>query len=591
MERNREDFYWKRLRRRQLLKGAAVAGIGGVGLIAVGCGDDDDGKETPSSGGGGGAQATATPSPAPQITGFEWLQNKPDLALQPKAGGALKYGVGIKAATLDPIKGSSFESANIYTPVYSRLFRPKYGSELNPYNPWKLEIVPDLATGSENPTAGSYTIKLRQGVKWQNVAPVSGRAFTSDDVKFTLESFAASAEFGTAWLPIDKVEAPDAQTVKITLKQPINYLLPALAEMRIVMLPKEVAAADGDFSKRAIGTGPFILDQYTANTSARYKKNPDYYVQGKPYLDSIEYVPYKDAAAGREAYLTGQFPVGRGDGLGTPDQYKDDMSRKKDGVVLQAQSRWQANVWFLGLKSDKAPFNNPQVAQAFSKAWDRAAFAKALLGDLKGNALGNFTWVDYFDKEPDLSAVTKYDVADAKKLLAAAGITGTLDVTCDYAAYSQGLVDQIQFIAEQLKQAGINLKLQQSDFAAYGPKFSQGQFDNMALGFISTVPRFQPLVMKTFLESTSGRNALKISDPELDSSIKKLTESTNAGDQKTAYQAIWNKVHTRPYLIPLIEGPSFFFHDKKVHNWLFNQYSDPAGWGLQSMFEQAWLEA
>ncbi len=590
MEIERTAIYWKRIQRRQLLRGAVTATVGGAALLAVGCGDDDDGDGDSSPGPSGGTTATAQPTAA-AITGFEWLQNKPDLALQAKAGGTLKYGVGIKAASLDPIKSSSFESANVYTPVYSRLFRPKYGSELSPYHPWKFETVPDIATGSESPTPGTVTLKLRPGVKWQNVAPLNGRAFTSEDVKFTLESYAASPEFGTAWLPIDKVEAPDAQTVKITLKQPINYLIPALAEMRIVMLPKEVAQADGDFSKRAIGTGPFILDQYTANTSAHYTKNKDYYVSGKPYLDAIEYVPYKDAATGREAYLTGQFPVGRGDGLGTADQYKDDMKRKADGTVLKLQSRWQANVWFLGLKSDKAPFNNPQVAQAFSKAWDRAAFAKVLLGDLQPNALGNFTWVDYFDKEPDLGAVTKYDVADAKKLLAAAGITGTLDVTCDYAPYSQGLTDQIQFIAEQLKAAGINMKLQQSDFAAYGPKFSQGQFDNMALGFISTVPRYQPLVMKTFLESTSGRNALKINDPELDSSIKKLTESTNTGEQKAAYQSIWNKVHTRPYLIPLIEGPTFFFHDKKVHNWLINQYSDPAGWGLQSMFEQVWLEA
>lgn len=258
---------------------------------------------------------------------------------------------------------------------------------------------------------------------------------------------------------------------------------------------------------------------------------------------------------------------------------------------MQLQSRWQANIFFLGLKSDKPPFNDPRIGQAISKAWNRDAMAKTILGDLKPNALGNFTWVDYFDKQPDLSSVNKYDVADAKKLLSAAGITGTLEATVDYANYGQALVDQIQFIAEQVKEAGINLKLQMSDVAAYGPKFSQGQFDNMALGFISTVPRYQPLIMKTFLESSSGRNALKINDPEIDSNLKKLTESTNVGDQKTAYQAIWNKVHLRPYLSPLLEGPTFFFHDKKVHNWLPNQYSDPGGWGMQTMFEQAWLES
>ncbi|MFI5268489.1 MAG: ABC transporter substrate-binding protein [Chloroflexota bacterium] len=585
-----EPNYWKRIRRRQLLKGAALGAVGGAGLIAVGCGDDDTTK-TPASGGtssSGGTSPAASPTPVP-LTGFKWLQNQPDLTAQPKPGGALKYGITVSQGSLDPVKNSSYTAAYIYTPVYSRLFRPKFGSELSPYNPWTLQIQPDLAASSESPTAGQGNIKIRPNVKWQNVAPVSGRAFTADDVKYTLDTYTASAEFNTAWLPIDSVTVPDSQTVSIKLKQPVNYLIPALAEMRVVMLPKEVAAADGDFSKRAIGTGPFILDQYTPNSVAHFTKNPDYYVAGKPYVNTVEYVRFKDATTARQAYLTGQFPVGAQDGLGADATYKDDLSQKPDGVALQLDSRWQAAVFFLGLKTDKPPFNNPMVAQALSQSYDRKAFAKTLNPNLGANAIGNFTWIDYFDKQPDLSSVNTYDVANAKKLLSAAGVTGTVDATIDYAAYGQGLVDGIQFIAEQSKAAGFNLTPKLNDIAAYGPKFSQGQFDNMALGFIATVPRYTPLTMKTFLESTSGRNALKINDPDLDAQIKTLTTSTDQAAQKSAYQAIWNKVHLRPYLLPMLDSPVIFEWDKTVHNWLFNQYSDPAGWGQQSMLEQVWL--
>jgi len=588
-----EPNYWKRIRRRQLLRGAALGVVGGAGLIAVGCGDDDNTNTTTtapagSSTSGAGKTTAASPTAAP-ITGFKWLQNEPDLKATPKAGGNLKYGIAVSQGSLDPIKNSSYTAAYIYTPVYSRLFRPKYGSELSPYNPWTLQIQPDLASGSETPTAGQVNIKIRPGVKWQNVDPVNGRAFTADDVKYSLDAYAASAEFNTAWLPIDSVTVPDAQTVTIKLKQPVNYLIPALAEMRVVMLPKEVAAADGDFSKRAVGTGPFILDQYTPNSVAHFKKNPDYYVQGKPYVDTVEFVRFKDATTAAQAYLTGQFPVGAQDGLGGDATLKDQLNQKKDGVALQLDSRWQAAVFFLGLKTDKPPFNNPMVAQALSQSYDRKALAKTLYPNLGAQALGNFTWVDYFDKQPDLSSVNNYDVANAKKLLQAAGITGTVDATIDYAAYGQAQADTIQFIAEQAKQAGFNLTPKLNDIAAYGPKFSQGQFDNVALGFISTVPRYTPLTMKTFLESTSARNALKINDPELDAQVKTLTTSSDQAAQKSAYQAIWNKVHLRPYLLPLLDTPAVFMWDKTVHNWLVNAYSDPAGWGNQSMLEQVWL--
>ena len=590
-----ETNYWKRIRRRQLLKGAALGAVGGVGLIAVGCGDDDSTSNTPAGGTTPGASATsgsspaASPTAAAQVSGFKWLQNKPDLTLQPKSGGALKYGIYLGKGSLDPIKNSSYAASYVWTPVYNRLFRPKYGSELNPYNPWTLQIQPDLAASSETPTAGQVNIKIKPNVKWQNKAPVNGRAFTAEDVKFTLEAYIASAEFSSAWLPIDTVTVTDPQTVAIKLKQPINYLIPALAEMRVVMLPKEVAAQDGDFSKTAVGTGPYILDEYTPGATTKYKKNPDYFVSGKPYVDTIEFVRYNDPASEAQGYLTGQFPVGAQDGLGGDATYKDQMSQSPNSVVFELDSRWQAAVFFLGMKTDKPPFNNPQVAQALSKSWDRTAMAKTLAPNLGANAIGNFTWVDYFDKQPDLSSVNTYDIADAKKLLSAAGVNGSLDATIEYTTYGTAIVDQIQFIAQQAKDAGFNLKLQQDDIAAYGPKFSQGQFDNMALGFISSVPRYAPLIMKTFLESTSARNSLKINDSEIDSNIKTLTTSTDTAAQKAAYQAIWNKFHLRPYAVPLLDQPTLFFHDKTVHNWLFNAYSDPAGWGMQSMFEQVWL--
>jgi peptide/nickel transport system substrate-binding protein len=508
-----------------------------------------------------------------------------------KPGGTLKYGTYIRAPGLDPIKTASYDAASIYTPVYSKLFRSKLPADLKPYSPWKQEVVPDLASGFENPSPGVVVIKIRQGVKWHNAAPVNGRNFTADDAKFTLEAFAKSPEF-KEWLPIDKADVVDATTLRVTLREPINYLIPALAENRIVMLAKEVGEADGDFNKRVIGTGPFTLEQYTPGTTVNLKKNPAYYLQGKPYLDAVEYVPYKDEASARAAYIAGQFQATRGEGVYDPQNYKNVLNQTKDSSVgYLIQSRWQCNVWFVGLKGDKAPFTDPRVTQAISKGWDRLGFAKIAFEGLKPNLYGPLSWVEWFDKEPDISSITKYDPADAKRLLQAAGITGDLKIPMEYANYGQATVDQFLYMVEQLKGIGVQIEPKLYPTPEYIGRFTPGLFEYGALGFTATVPRYGPLLMKSFLQTGGARNALRVSDPEIDSNIKKLTETTNAAEQKAAYQAVWNKAILRPYFIGLVEAPTIIIHNKKVHNWLFNMWNDYSGWGHGAMFEQAWLEA
>jgi hypothetical protein len=122
-----------------MLRGAAT-GAGGLALWAVACGSDEK-KETPS--GASAVGSTPVPVTAAQLEEFKWTTNAPDAKATPKKGGTFRYATHVSAPGLDPIKSASFESANIYTPVYNRLIRAEYGTEMNPYNPWRLKIKGD----------------------------------------------------------------------------------------------------------------------------------------------------------------------------------------------------------------------------------------------------------------------------------------------------------------------------------------------------------------------------------------------------------------------------------------------------------------
>ena len=240
--------------------------------------------------------------------------------------------------------------------------------------------------------------------------------------------------------------------------------------------------------------------------------------------------------------------------------------------------------------ADKKPFDDPRIITAMSKGFDRAAYAKNAFNGLTGNVLGPYPWVDWYDKEPDLGNAYKFDPTAAKQLLSAAGITGTLDIPFEYANYGQSLVDQIQFMAEQLKAIGINMQLSLLDVVAYQTKYVSGNAENGLVGFIGTSPRYAPLSALSIWHSSATPNRYHIKDPIIDSSLDKVTTSLDKNEQRAAFQAFENQLATRPYIMQVAEAPTHFFHSPKVHNYLPNEYHDVAGWGGNS-FETLWMDA
>ena len=185
-----------RLSRRAALRGAGLAGLGGAAAWLVACSSSNNNKSaatatksaaTVASATSAAASATtaasatsaatragtaaatraATSAPAaagspaaagaaPKIADFGWTNNAPDLKAAPKKGGTLRFSTHVTPPGLDPVKSASYESANIYTPVYNRLIRAQYGTELQPYNPWRLMITTDLAAAMpEHPDAST----------------------------------------------------------------------------------------------------------------------------------------------------------------------------------------------------------------------------------------------------------------------------------------------------------------------------------------------------------------------------------------------------------------------------------------------------
>ena len=127
-------------------------------------------------------------------------------------------------------------------------------------------------------------------MKWHNKPPVNGRELVAEDVKFTYDRFLTEKGNGNRYLldAVDRIEVVDRYTVKFLLKEPFVWLINVLAyPLSTWIVAPEVVQQYGDLKKAetAIGTGPFILERYEPNVKSVFKRNPDYYRKGQPYVE------------------------------------------------------------------------------------------------------------------------------------------------------------------------------------------------------------------------------------------------------------------------------------------------------------------
>ncbi len=127
----------------------------------------------------------------------------------------------------------------------------------------------------------TYTFKIVDGVKFHDGSPLTAAdvAASWNEIIFPPEGvLSPRASF---YRMVDKVEAPDPQTVVFRLKFATNAFLPALADAFSLIYPKVKLDQDPHwFEKNIMGSGPFKFVRYEAGQSITGARNPDYFRKG-----------------------------------------------------------------------------------------------------------------------------------------------------------------------------------------------------------------------------------------------------------------------------------------------------------------------
>lgn len=346
-------------------------------------------------------------------SGREWWREKG----QPKRGGAFIF-ASTGPRVLESLQANPRQTSSGSAPqVYRHLVQPRscYYED--------LVMEPDMVKSWQVSADGrTWTLKLREDIKWHNKPPVNGRAFTSADVAFTIEWQIRRGELRSFWEQID-LTTPDPHTVILRLPEPDpDFLAATLGERNLLMKPREVYEQHGDWKSVAIGTGPFMLKQFSAGVSSVMERNPDWPdigADGKrlPYIDEIRVTGIGDVSAEVAGIRSGQ--VDRNSTQGVKKLDADALLRANPR--LKQYTDTAACVWGLYFNSQKPLFNDVRVRKALQLAMNLDDLLASYHGGGVPTGYVPSAVLQYGWSAEEVYKRFKFDPERAKQLLAEAG--------------------------------------------------------------------------------------------------------------------------------------------------------------------------
>jgi len=170
---------------------------------------------------------------------------------------------------------------------------------------------------------------------------------------------------------VDKIEAPDQNTVVFRLKYATAAFLPALADPYAFIYKKEILDRDPHwYEKNIMGSGPFLFQDYQTGQSISGVRNPDYYHKGLPYLDGLTFSIMENRSTRMLSFVTGQFDLTFDSDITFP-MLKDVKDQAPHAICEPRTTNVTAN---LIVNNATPPFDNAKIRNAMVLALDRQSF-------------------------------------------------------------------------------------------------------------------------------------------------------------------------------------------------------------------------
>ena len=485
------------------------------------------------------------------------------LATAQEYGGTLIVGVSDEVTQLDPhFTSQQAHGIMIARNVFNGLLKT------NPA--WEVE--PDLAERWEVSADGlTWTFYLREGVRFHN-----GELFTAEDVKFSLERLIDPESGSThagAFDPNMTVAIVDDYTVTITLSAPDADLLDTLAGPSMAMVPKSVVEAYGNLNEIVVGTGPFYLAERRADVKTVLARNPEYFEDGLPYLDRIEFRIIQDDTARLVALRMGEVHfIDR-----VPWQMIEAMESAQG---VRAVGGAGINLRIMSPNINREPWDDPLVRQAFYMGLNKQEIVDVVLAGYGEALLGGVIPSTLTGHNPN-ACYPDGDVDGAKALLAQAGYPDGFTTKLLTFGDIQIYVDYAQIVREQAKKFGITVELELLELGIVQARRAAQDFDLVGAG-IGGLTNSHSFIANTY-GAASSRNFNGYTDPVIEDLLAQSKAATSTEEREQILIDMQELLCESMPVFPLFNGYTHWGISEKLKGWEFNP-------GYVQYFGYVWLE-
>lgn len=355
-------------------------------------------------------------------------------------------------ATLDPDRATSTNDVGVVAEIFDGLVRFAPGSA----DPASLQ--PSLAERWEaSPDSRVWTFHLRHGVQFHD----NFGELTSADVVYSLQRAAdpKRSSFASNFSIIDKAEAPDKYTVRITLKYPDAAFLGRVSNYHggNILSMKAAEKYGGDFGNHPVGTGPFAFAEHVTQQYVKLAAN-DRYFFGKPKLGGLLYRMIPSDSDRELAFKSGELDLIQG----RREQRWVERARRDGNAVVNVFHPGEFRTLYLN--RNVKPLDNVKVRQAIAAAVNVSDIIRYVGSDVAAKGCGAVP-PGYLGQDCE-DPPYPFDLKQARALLTQAGFPNGVTIKSIVSNIS-AQEPIMEIVQSQLAKAGIHLQMQVVDHATY----------------------------------------------------------------------------------------------------------------------------
>lgn len=430
---------------------------------------------------------------------------------EPVYGGSVVVGIQQDIDSLDPHKATAAGTKEILFNIFEGLVKPDKNGDL-------MNAIASDYTVSEDGLV--YTFTLREGVKFHN-----GNVVTAEDVKYSLER-ASGLPDGTALISslsvLTSVDIIDEKTVQVTVGSANTELIYSFVA---AIIP---AGSGEDENGTPIGTGPFSFVSYTPQVGIVVKKNADYWQEGLPYLDEVNFKIVNSPDTALLELQGGSIDI-------YPYLTDSQANELKDSFqILSAPS---VNVQALFLNNADPVLSDVRIRQAICYALDKDMVNDFVAGGnatLISSAMLPTLQTYYVDLNDTYG--TGANIEKAKDLMTEAGYPDGFDLEITVPSNYEFHMQTAEVVAEQLKTAGINAVINPVEWNTWLEDCYKNR--NYQSTICAITSDMTPGYLMNRFQTDSKKNFINFASTEYDETYLKAAAAMDSAEKAEYYKQL-----------------------------------------------------